>query len=126
MRIIVGGVSVAELLARSSGRWVVYLGAPVNPFDEGEFPKFANHVDSAVPFLAGDVSGKPGSYRESFYDFCLGDPAFCVFESELEARVAYESVVGDEGPTKTNDYNGPVSVYAALVSPTEGCVTENT
>lgn len=122
MRVLVGGVSVAELLARSSGKWVVYLGVPANPFDAGEFPKFANHVDSAVPFLAGNDK----TYRESFYDFCLGDPAFCVFESEQEARVAYASVVGDEGPTKTNDYNGPVSVFAALISPTEGCVTENT
>lgn len=40
---------------------------------------------------------------------CIG---FFIFQTEKEMKEAYEHIVGDDGPTKLNKYNGPARVYA--------------
>jgi hypothetical protein len=39
---------------------------------------------------------------------------------------AFWSVVGDDGPTKTNPYNGPVRVFACTYDPDGITMNENT
>ena len=40
---------------------------------------------------------------------CIG---FFIFQTEQEMEKAYEHIVGDDGPTEYNKYNGSVQVYA--------------
>lgn len=50
---------------------------------------------------------------------------FLPFDNKAEAREFFDSVVGDDGPTKTNKYDGPARVYALMGGPS-GWLTENT
>lgn len=50
---------------------------------------------------------------------------FVTFDTREEAKAFFDTVVGDDGPTKTNPYNGPASVYAWWGGP-EGIISENT
>jgi hypothetical protein len=49
-----------------------------------------------------------------------------LFDSETEAWDIYGQTVGDEGPTKTNKYNGPGNIYALLIDAGGHAITENT
>lgn len=46
-------------------------------------------------------------------------------KSKIQARALFEQIIGDDGPTATNPYDGPHRVYAYLTGP-RGGITENT
>lgn len=48
------------------------------------------------------------------------------FKTEAEARAAFDTAVGDDGPTKSNPYKGDVRVFAYLVGPDGKGRSENT
>lgn len=60
-----------------------------------------------------------------FEDLLSGETVFVHFDTESMAREAFDQTVGDDGPSRLNDYNGPVRVYACLAGP-DGVITENT
>jgi hypothetical protein len=49
-----------------------------------------------------------------------------LFDSEEEMIDCYEKTVGDDGPTKSNPYNGKIRVYAVTCSPKGELMNENT
>ena len=49
-----------------------------------------------------------------------------VFENEAEMGQYYWQTVGDDGPTLTNSYDGPVKVYALTCSAEGEMLNENT
>ena len=58
-------------------------------------------------------------------NFTIDGGGILVFSSEEEARKAYGSTVGEDGPTPTNTYPGPTKVYACLCGPDGKIRTEN-
>jgi hypothetical protein len=48
-----------------------------------------------------------------------------LLDTEDAARLLFDQVVGDDGPTQSNSYTGPHRVYAYLAGP-DGGITENT
>ena len=52
--------------------------------------------------------------------------AVLTFDTEEEMDKHYDMTVGDDGPTKLNNYNGPVRVYALTCSNKGELWTENT
>jgi hypothetical protein len=56
----------------------------------------------------------------------LNGYAVLVCEDEDEQEKLYWATVGDDGPTKTNPYEGPARVYALTVSRTGEPLNENT
>jgi len=59
-------------------------------------------------------------------DDFIQDRNIFLFDTEQECRKHFDMIVGDDGPTKTNKYNGDVRVYA-LTCDNEGLLkTENT
>lgn len=51
---------------------------------------------------------------------------YVLFSSKEEMERVYWSTVGDDGPTQTNPYHGPVTVYALTCSPKGVFMNENT
>jgi hypothetical protein len=49
-----------------------------------------------------------------------------LFSTEEECRKYYNQTVGDDGPTKTNPYNGPGNWYDLTCDPNGNLVNENT
>jgi hypothetical protein len=72
-------------------------------------------VAKAVPLLS----------EEGVRKLVMHNELFVPFSSKTEAREFFDSVVGDDGPTKTNNYDGPAKVYALMGGP-YGWLTENT
>lgn len=61
-----------------------------------------------------------------YYDY----HAIIICETEQDARHHFDRIVGDDGPTAYNDFNlhdeGCGGIYAMIISPTSGVITENT
>lgn len=105
---ILDWANVVEALAKAEGTWILYLSTTGNPDAE------VSDILKAAPF-GQDVA------------FNLLGGGFCVlrFHDEAAGMAAFGLVVGDDGPTKTNPYNGRARVFAYLAGP-EGGITENT
>lgn len=56
----------------------------------------------------------------------LGDGYGILLGTKKEIEHAYELVVGDDGPTKLNPYNGPATVYALTCDSRGRLHNENT
>lgn len=63
---------------------------------------------------------------EDLLTLLLDQHAIITFESQEVMQIAYDSTVGDEGPTATNPYEGPLRVYALTCDPLGKLLTENT
>jgi hypothetical protein len=63
--------------------------------------------------------------KEQAHHLWMEGNLFLEFETEDSAREFFDSVVGDDGPTKTNSYNGPARVFALWGEP-RGWLSENT
>lgn len=101
------GTAGAERIARTEKMWALYLstGDDLDPID----------ADSPVPFLRSDER----------LQLRLGGGLLLLLDTGEAARRLFDQVVGDDGPTQENSYNGPHRVYAYLAGPGGG-ITENT
>jgi hypothetical protein len=127
----------AQLLAKSIGKPILYLSGLEFGFAEGEEPQFENGKLKAAPFM--DMN-KDGCYHygPSGEELEIPDPdmnvgqaigdglAFVICDSVEEMYELYGQVVGDDGPTKSNLYNGPHRVYALTIYADGTLGTENT
>ena len=82
-------------------------------FDEEE--KW-DEIIKACPFLT----------KEEHYNIFLNGFGYVFFDTKEEMEKAYESTVGDDGPTKLNSYNGLARVYALTCDNTGQLLNENT
>lgn len=73
-------------------------------------------IIAAAPYLAQPI----------FFDIRMNDSGFIFFDTEEELDHHYLMTVGDDGPTITNPYNGPVRVYALTCGPDGDLWNENT
>ena len=96
----------AEGLLRATSGWGVYLASSERDGDE---------IMKAAPLLDGP----------SLMHLMFNGSVLIVMDAEAQAREFYESVVGDDGPTQSNPYDGPARVFAILGGP-DGWLTENT
>jgi hypothetical protein len=84
---------------------------------------------------------KPGKFPESIEEYYLAAPylrypenetvlingfGFLLFDNRDDMEHAFDTTVGDNGPTKYNDYDGPASVYALTCGPDGVELDENT
>ena len=98
-------------LCRAHRKWGIYIS-----FDcDQEMAE----VLKAAPYLAElDVGSRIDLFVCGFGYFLL--------DSEEECYKHYNQTVGDDGPTKTNSYNGPAKVYALTCSPNGILLSVNT
>ncbi len=101
-------VDMFQRICGSEKKWGLYLS-----FDTS-FGPLALH--RSCPFLDAHLHWEV---------FCKGNAAL-FFDSEGEMRYHYDQVIGDDGPTKLNDYDGPGCVYALTCGPDGNFLTENT
>jgi hypothetical protein len=101
------GTTVAERIARAEKVWTLHLST-------GDDLSLSDS-NSPVPFLRSDER----------LQLRLGGWLLLLLDTENTARLLFDQVVGDDGPTQANSYNGPHRVYAYLAGP-DGGITENT
>ena len=93
---------------RAERMWGIHLS-------DQEFTASRTEIAKAVPFL--DVMG---------VDFLKGSEILLLFESQEEMQRHFDLVVGDDGPTASNNYDGHARVYAYTISDEGQILTENT
>ncbi len=97
-----------ELAFKALGKWGLLLSA----CSGAEF----EDVQAAAPWVP--LLDLPQLYA--------GSHLFYTFETEEECVQHYLRVVGEDGPTASNPYNGPGRVYALMFNDQGQPVTENT
>lgn len=107
---ILNHADTLEALAKVTGKPCMYLnlrfweGAPLE------------EIVKAAPYL-------------SLHDDCqaiLDGCAFIVCDSYEEMQKLYDQTVGDDGPTKSNSYDGPIRIYALTCNAQGQTENENT
>jgi len=101
-----------EALCKEEKKWCLYLSWYLEEDSFGNVTKNPIiEIQKAVPFLdEEDIS-------------CDKNVILC--DSEEEVYELFNQVVGDNGPTEFNLYDGPAKVYALVFGP-DGMETENT
>lgn len=105
-------VKAACELAKALHKPVLYLA--FNP----ENPAFPAEWDKAAPYLTYDDN----ETMQAVFD----GHAIVVCETDKERDKLYDMTVGDDGPTKTNSYDGSVRVYALTIDRNGQTLNENT
>lgn len=102
-------LATACMLARVTRGWGVYL----SHCDDEDVT--SDELHKAAPLLDA----------ESLMSLHFEGAVFVVMSDKQDAGRLYDCVVGDDGPTPSNCYDGPARIFATLVGPT-GPIMENT
>lgn len=113
-----------EALARASGCWIVQVGDAEGVSFEERVAALGVALGVELTARNVDQVGTP-KWQRQLAHYIGGGGATVLFTGEAAAREFYAGIVGDDG-SQTNDYSGPVRIYAAIYSPDRGCITENT
>jgi len=105
MRKLTGHDVIGEL-AKALHKPVMYIAFGDEPFPE---------LLQACPFLTMDD-----------IQILMDGFAYLIFDTQEAMENAYNHVVGDDGPTKFNKYDGPARVYALTCDSNGRFLTENT
>ena len=97
---------LAKEFAKITGSWCVYIC-----------------YDHAIDYGAEEIT-KAALYLSE--TDVLNNKQFIFCKSEEEAYRYFNWTVGDDGPTKLNNYVGPVRIYAHVVNPQGEIETKNT
>lgn len=100
-------MDLVEEFAIQANKWCIYIST-IEDIDVKE-------VNRAIPFLS----------EEECYNLMDG---FLVltFDTEKLMEFHFDFIVGDDGPTPHNTYDGPVRVYALTCSNKGNFLNENT
>jgi hypothetical protein len=96
-------------LAAALGKPVLYVSLNHEAKDDPEA------MYGAAPYL-----------RDVDLQIAVDGQATIVCDSWEECEALYDQTVGDDGPTKTNPYDGPGRVYALTIDATGQMQNENT
>jgi hypothetical protein len=86
-------------------KWGIYYSFRVNDYWVD--------ITQAIPFLS-DV------------EIVEQDHGMILFRTKKDMEHYYQQIVGDDGPTELNKYDGPAKVYAVTCDPKGNLLTENT
>lgn len=96
-----------------TGRWGILIHCP---WPEGMH---------AGDLLEGIRQAAPMLNTEERMLLAGGVPLVLLYPSKEDCKAAYKRIVGDDGPTPENPYNGPVRVSAVTCDNVGNLVNEN-
>ncbi len=135
---ILDTVGVIEELCKAKKCYGLYFdfkgGEGIYYAEHGpNFDGFCMELRKAIPFMfekckdKGDVvyAIKP-EFMQAFVDsegWIMFDHYY-IDDQQAVMKFNYNQIVGDDGPTKLNDYDGPLRVYAITFGP-DGSIKDN-
>ena len=102
--------SALQTIAKTSGKWCMFVSLPSD--------MHLKETLKAIPFIKNEC--------ENWLQIIADGQAILEFDSEQECRNHFKQIVGDDGPTELNSYNGPARVYAMTCDPNGLLKGENT
>jgi hypothetical protein len=112
-------LSLCEAYSKVHNKFCLYLSisSGVDWDDSCNFKKAFRQLRRAAPYLT----------KEQGIDMLMNHGwILIVCSSEKEMNKKFWQTVGDDGPTKSNPYNGKTRIYAVTIDPTLGATNENT
>lgn len=103
-------------------QWGIYLSINT-PYDEKDLQdpptnySWMDETIKAAPYM---------SLTNSYYEILINNGGYVFFNTKKEMEEIFWLTVGDDGPTKTNPYNGPGNVFALTCDPNGQTLNENT
>jgi hypothetical protein len=117
----VTSIKLMELYCLSTNQYAVFFSGlrteEPRSSDPDEWGKYLEDRKKALIFL--DPSA------DDYHQIMMDGEGFSIFDTEEEMEAFYDMIVGDDGPTKSNPYDGPIRVYALTCGP-NGLMNENT
>jgi len=101
-----------QLLCKSTGQWGLYISFNDWNLDESEY---IIEAEKAAPYLDFDQ-----------HEQIIMDGRGIILGDKAEIEKLFSLTVGDDGPTKSNPYTGPMRVYALTCDSTGALSNENT
>jgi len=114
-------IGLMQLYCYSAKKWAVFYSGlnseePSISAGQDEWDKYIEERAKALIFIDD---------TENYHQIMMDGEGFCIFDTKEEVEAFYDMIVGDDGPTKSNPYNGPIRVYALTCGP-NGLMNENT
>src|SRR5687767_8195572 len=100
--------STLETLCRATQKWGIYFNIFIPDWRVGNG---FTEVMKAAPWL--DINNDKDNHMQALAD----SSGYLLFDTEKEMELIYNNTVGDDGPTKTNKYNGLARVYLLTCGP---------
>lgn len=113
IEVICNEAHVLPLICKAKNKWGIFVSFCLS--DDEDITECLKAMPLVKDFYVSDR-----------IDFLCDGGGYLLFDSQQECENWYWSVVGDDGPTKTNSYNGPFRAYALLCSPEGVLLNENT
>jgi len=112
-------------LCKGHKKWGMYISiySPEDlPLNVGyaEIIKAAPYLEKAIKCLKSENKNING------VQILFDEQGYILFDTEKEMHHYYNLTVGDDGPTKLNNYKGRVKIYALTCDPNGKFLTENT
>jgi len=106
-------IEAMQLLAKAINKPCMYIN-----FDDN-YPNLME-ISRAAPYL--DPTNPDSNDTQILFD----SNAILVFDNEQQMETAFNSTVGQDGPTRLNSYNGTAKVYALTCNAAGELLNENT
>jgi hypothetical protein len=87
--------------SRITGKFILYISWYEPDYKAGVHVNYWEEAIKAAPYLSMDDT-----------TILVNQTGILVFDSEEEMNIAFWQTIGDNGPTETNSYNGPIKIYA--------------
>lgn len=120
-----GIIEILETYCKHHQKFGVYISIPEIEFgvlSEQEIDNITSELLKACPPLK---ELKEKDYGD-FFNIFMDGSGILIYDTYEEQQAAYWSIVGDDGPTKTNPYDGPIRVYALTINNLGQAENENT
>lgn len=115
-------IGLMKLLCEQTGKYAVFYSGwcdyepDISEYQE-VWDEYLKERDKALIFLDKD--------DKNYWQIIIDGYGFSIFDNEKDMENFYNKIVGDDGPTELNPYNGPIKVYALTCGP-NGLLNENT
>lgn len=132
MHIVKSFEKMVELFCKHANKFALYMSwwEPqtvedyINWYNENNEVE-TEDLDKAMKFFRDEFNKACPLLKDERDMFADDGRAVIFYDTKEEVLVAFDLVVGDDGPTNSNPYNGPMSVYAQGMDH-EGWFCENT
>lgn len=94
-----------QAMAKGLGKPILYISFTTPNPETGTFDEEIAELKKAAPYLFDENGCK-------YIQILADGQGYLVCEDTAELELLYDLTVGDDGPTSTNSYDGPVRVHA--------------
>ena len=115
-------IAVLQKLCKTTNKWGMFIS--IHERDEIDYEKEC--ASDAAPYLKISQEGPFQENDGANLQIIADNVGYFLFDTKEEMGDYFWQTVGNDGPTKSNHYEGNISIYALTCSPEGQTLNENT